>query len=298
MKTLRISKRALLISGVLFTLLFSVGLRASEKLDQAFSWNPKAITLSGMPGDRVSFSVSAHAGNILSKTLCLLGASTVPRLSENLSAVAVSTQIVPGAICKADTTLTVTLYLSPSAPEGIINGEMRLFRKARVFGREVTLPVFLAEPLLITLSIETFDDGLPPDPGEAGKVTIEGVDANKDGLRDDIERYIAETYPGRSEENVRKALRQQAKGFQMALLAASDEAESVKVLHERERDGYCLTGVMGIEMSSEAQEELKAQVLNTEMRTRAWVSFNRNIGGEVGGDVPQETYVKQCDFSL
>lgn len=35
---------------------------------------------------------------------------------------------------------------------------------------------------------------LPPHPGGAGMATIEGVDANRDGIRDDIEIFIAENY--------------------------------------------------------------------------------------------------------
>ena len=31
---------------------------------------------------------------------------------------------------------------------------------------------------------------LPPDPGEAGKATIDGIDADKDGMRDDVQRWI------------------------------------------------------------------------------------------------------------
>ena len=29
---------------------------------------------------------------------------------------------------------------------------------------------------------------LPPDPGEAGKLTLAGIDSNNDGVRDDLER--------------------------------------------------------------------------------------------------------------
>ena len=33
--------------------------------------------------------------------------------------------------------------------------------------------------------------GLPPDPGEEGKKTLQGIDSDNDGVRDDIQRYIA-----------------------------------------------------------------------------------------------------------
>ena len=48
-------------------------------------------------------------------------------------------------------------------------------------------------------------DGLPPDPGEAGKATLEGIDSDQDGIRDDIQRYIALTYP--DSQKTRAALR-------------------------------------------------------------------------------------------
>ena len=36
---------------------------------------------------------------------------------------------------------------------------------------------------------------LPPDPGADGDKTIEGVDANKNGIRDDVELAIFNKYP-------------------------------------------------------------------------------------------------------
>ena len=51
----------------------------------------------------------------------------------------------------------------------------------------------------------TTSDTLPPDPGKAGKQTLMGVDSDGDGLRDDIQRYIYLTYPGKT--NVQGAFR-------------------------------------------------------------------------------------------
>ena len=43
---------------------------------------------------------------------------------------------------------------------------------------------------------------LPPDPGEAGKETLLGIDVNENGVRDDVERYIYKRF--RDFENSRK----------------------------------------------------------------------------------------------
>ncbi|MGH8501297.1 MAG: hypothetical protein ACREVE_02270 [Gammaproteobacteria bacterium] len=47
-----------------------------------------------------------------------------------------------------------------------------------------------AKPLPVTLGVRAHDEGLPPDPGEAGKATLLGIDSNDNGIRDDVERYI------------------------------------------------------------------------------------------------------------
>ena len=40
---------------------------------------------------------------------------------------------------------------------------------------------------------------LPPDPGEAGKATLAGIDSDQDGVRDDLEREIVYMYPQNQE---------------------------------------------------------------------------------------------------
>ena len=271
---------------------------ASQLAENAFAWEPEAIAISGMPGETVSFSVTAHAGPVLAKTFCALGATTFARLSDNLASVADMVSIVPASVCGRDTVISVTMHFSPSVPVGMIDGSLRLYRSVRIFGKTVVKPVLLAEPLPVSVSIEAADDGLPPDPGEAGKATLAGIDSDGDGIRDDVQRYIELTYFGDENINVRKALRQDAEGFQLELLASSNKEESVRLLHARERDGNCLAGVMGVDASADAGSALQAQILNTEIRSRAWIAFNRNISGEFGGNVYPWEYLSQCDFDV
>ena len=207
--------------------------------------------------------------------------------------------IVPASVCDRDMVISVTMHLSPSAPKGLIDGSLRLYRSVRILGKTIVKPILLAEPLPVSLSIETTDDGLPPDPGEAGKATLAGIDSDKDGIRDDVQRYIELTYSGDENINVRKALRQNAEGFQLELLASSNKEESVWLLHDRERDGYCLTGVVGgADAAFDVGSALQAQILNTELRSRAWIAFNRHIGGEFGSNVYPWEYLTQCDFDV
>ncbi|MBI3534371.1 MAG: hypothetical protein HY072_02640, partial [Deltaproteobacteria bacterium] len=58
----------------------------------------------------------------------------------------------------------------------------------------------------------SFPPGFVPDPEKNGKKTIEGIDSDHDGLRDDVQRWIYARYP--KDEKKRKALRQLAKVIQ------------------------------------------------------------------------------------
>lgn len=64
---------------------------------------------------------------------------------------------------------------------------------------------------VVSLSVQTApsiggtNDGLPPDPGKAGKQTLMGIDSDGDGLRDDVQRYIYLTYP--DQPDVQRALK-------------------------------------------------------------------------------------------
>lgn len=73
---------------------------------------------------------------------------------------------------------------------------------------------------------------LPTDPGKAGMDTLEGIDSDKDGLRDDVQRFITLNY-GHSERAV-QALRAVAKGVQQEILIGGDIApDDAKALAEK-----------------------------------------------------------------
>jgi len=61
---------------------------------------------------------------------------------------------------------------------------------------------------------------LPPDPGEAGKATLAGIDSNNDGVRDDLEREIVYMYP--QNEEVRRVLRAMVKTGQQVITTEGD----------------------------------------------------------------------------
>ncbi len=69
------------------------------------------------------------------------------------------------------------------------------------------------------------NNGLPPDPGEEGRLTIEGIDSDNDGVRDDVQIDIANRYPNNT--NARLALRQLAKSLQKGFIAVKNNDSQV-----------------------------------------------------------------------
>lgn len=123
---------------------------------------------------------------------------------------------------------------------------------------------------------------LPPDPGAVGKTTLQGIDTDTDGVRDDVQIAIYNRYP--SDESKRKALTQKAKALQAALSAGESEdintmveaskavINAVDCLHERVSDPSAEIGF------------LEDKVVNTSDRSGAYIKFNESQNGQFFGD--------------
>ncbi len=145
----------------------------------------------------------------------------------------------------------------------------------------------------VTLPLSAQDAGLPADPGEAGEATLEGIDSDGDGVRDDIQRYIALTYP--DSERTRAALAQIAKALQRALIDANDESKSVMHSDENAAGAACLKAMVGNFMEARRMDQaLTAKVLNTRERTLAHIRYNDQLGGHVFGLIEGQSH---CDFN-
>lgn len=136
--------------------------------------------------------------------------------------------------------------------------------------------------LLLPLLLGCSDDdgkgiaGLPPDPGKAGKQTLEGIDSDNDGVRDDIQRYIAIEYP--HSEKMRRVLTDKAKADQALILNAHDKEKVLEINVEQDKTIDCLWYI-DPGAASANRKKLKAQMLNTEERIRAWIKADSHLGG-------------------
>lgn len=135
--------------------------------------------------------------------------------------------------------------------------------------------------------------GLPPDPGPAGLATLAGIDSNSNGVRDDIERYIALTYPANNEAATRSALTQYTKAIQASLLSATDPVATQTYAQARIAALGCLVS----RRPTDAQAlfgALRAQALNTEERSQAYFLAEQQMGGQIVPVPSPDTWATAC----
>ena len=89
----------------------------------------------------------------------------------------------------------------------------------------------------------TMDDvmgkNLPPDPGAEADKTVEGIDANKNGIRDDVELAVFKEYPNSAK--TRAVLLQYALALQMMITQPIlNEEIATSVMREKSRAYICI----------------------------------------------------------
>lgn len=135
---------------------------------------------------------------------------------------------------------------------------------------------------------------LPPDPGEAGKQTLQGIDSDGDGVRDDIQRYIMLSQ--RDNESLRNALLQIARYEQNFLLAPQDRSSLRPIDDQLRRSRDCIEHFAGPLSARELVLDLKAEFLNTRLRSTSYLQSQR-IGSARTFQLTDESLLYQgCEF--
>lgn len=124
-------------------------------------------------------------------------------------------------------------------------------------------------------------------------VTVAGVDADNDGVRDDIETYIDQTYSGGSDGPTRDALRRYAKAAQAAMLEAGDQPRSVTHADERFRAIECLMAQEPADFPT-IFSELRARILNTDVRSKAYLEADRQVTATPIALFPADQWLSAC----
>lgn len=156
----------------------------------------------------------------------------------------------------------------------------------------------------------TMDDvlgkNLPPDPGAEADKTVAGVDANGNGIRDDVELAIFKEYPDSAK--TRAVLLQYALALQMEVIQPIVNTETVtEVVTEQGRADSCVSDTLVPRKSPESSRSdadmekidtfisfVKDKQRNTDIRKKARKDFVEHVGsyGESENEVCDIDYSK------
>jgi hypothetical protein len=182
-------------------------------------------------------------------------------------------------------TFSITIQPQSSAPQLFVYELSAPFRG--LLKRSISLP--------ITVAVAPVGVVLPPDPGPAGMQTLSGIDSDGDGVRDDIQRWIAVTQPNSARN--RAALTQAARGIQAAILA-DNPSQANSALDTEENGDICLTGIMGDTLSSgNITDNLDTIALNTTARTKAYLTANSLVSGTAVSVPTVASRTSLCSFN-
>jgi len=237
------------------------------------AWEPHQLEINLTPQMLTTVaSATAHVQTDISATAIEMVPSLAPYVTASpsmLSPLAGGSQV----------SIELIASVPVGTPFGFIEGTLHLRSGSST----------IARPLPVTLAITVVP--IPPDPGDAGEQTLEGIDSNGNGLRDDIERYIVVTYPDSA--RTRMALTQYTLGVQQSLLDTDDRQASRDNFVALSNGNACLFHIQP-DAAGAMISELMAEVLNTNERSKAWLAAERHLGGQFL--TFQEDVIAACGF--
>jgi hypothetical protein len=124
---------------------------------------------------------------------------------------------------------------------------------------------------------------LPPDPGVAGEATIDGIDVNVNGVRDDLELVLFAQYG--NNPSVREILYHMAIYYQAMLRQPTNATVVLNNFGYLTAYSHCLESITG--SASQEDNMLRPEVLNTYDRSAAYITAMDTIANVVS--VPSKT---------
>lgn len=246
-------------------------------------WEPESLEIRQAEGTVKAYTLQVN----FNKAATDVVARVVPALEEWISVNPVSF----GDVSKGDTIELELIVSIPSGETAANHGGVMQLRGGKNQKN-------LAKPLHLNLTIvpET-SDGLPPDPGEAGKETLLGIDSDLDGVRDDIQRYIVHTYP--DQPNLQKALFQMARTNVRIFSEELTRESAYEIALSRGRDIDCLYYLLG-RQSKSALSDIRALTLNTYERSVVYISYDQLLSGKSFSlpKVGRDEHHIFCDFEI
>lgn len=128
---------------------------------------------------------------------------------------------------------------------------------------------------------DVMGENLPPNPGVDADKTIAGIDANNNGIRDDVELAIFKDYPNSAK--TRAVLLQYATVLQKEITQPILNTDTATAIAEEESRSYDCIGKLvpdgfdGIEKIDNYRKYVEGLQLNTNVRKNIKSSYERNV---------------------
>jgi len=159
-----------------------------------------------------------------------------------------------------------------------------------------TKPICVSEAVPVGDCIPQRMANLPPDPGPAGMKTIEGIDADKDGVRDDVQRYIAANWGHSALATNTLTLIAKSKQLQVNYGDSLGREDSIKLAPIMLKAGDCYARTATPEMRQrQAMQNVQVEVTNTPERYKRAHAFNYMLAHNVY-PLSQDTTAEMCGF--
>jgi len=260
----------LLVAGVVAVLVVACGGGESEAdpptekalgsgLGSVIAWSPASITDTANPGSRqdipVTFTASANVPNVT--------VSVVPALQKFVTASPTSfASLQKGQVA------TVTLTVAPSAAVtlGTVQGTVQLRAGGSTLASPLTVTLALVAPEIIN------GITVPPEPpANLNNATLAGFDANGNGVRDDVERMLANDFA-----------RQPARYQEVLSFSRAEQSLLVARRSTSSQDSYMNTIACALErgmVTSDDLDKVTYADLNTRERGN---TYGHTLAGAIG----------------
>jgi hypothetical protein len=246
-----------------------------KKAQPAIEWKPSSLAVSLAPGSTQTITVKLTTLENVSATSVRVAAQLAPFLTttpEHLS------PLKKGA----SAALTLTLTVPSTTKPGVVTGDVSLFKGTGCRRGEpslcASLPITLNVLDTPTAAVKRLEDAGAIPKLDRGS-DLAGPDANGNGIRDDIDAFIAEQSYTSSQ---RSAVEQLARALQRATAGgAATTGEARAIMQQVQNGADCVLSRFNTATAAAVGRTYEKYTANTEARVRAYLNFDSLLDGTV-----------------
>ncbi|NOH79165.1 hypothetical protein F0231_05355 [Vibrio sp. RE86] len=217
------------------------------------------------------------------------------KLSDELSEmVTVSPNEIAEPVPNTEYSIKLVIFPESDSQVGTQVGELQL-----LVLKDENKTIALTPPLKIVINVE--DPALvdlPPEPDpDDNNATLEGIDSDNDGVRDDVQRYIAIAHA--DNEAIKLSVMKYAEVQQRMLIDSYSEEKSIQNFIDFQKSFMCMFYVTNdFESSSKRASKVKSMMNNTRERTQAYFRAEEQLAGKSLPSVTSEDMSTSCAFDV